>query len=193
MTSTISNNASRIAVGMASLLLIGALLFPLWRIDLSAPQYPEGLTLKIWAGKLTGNIDTVNGLNHYIGMRTLHEEEFVEFKILPGLLLFFCLFGLAVSLINKKKLLYFWMILFIIFAAVSMMDFYYWEYDYGHKLDPTAPIQVPGMAYQPPLLGFKQMLNFGAYSIPDIGGWFFIGSGVLMFIITFMEWKKARK
>ena len=67
-------------------------------------------------------------------------------------------------------------------AIISMVDFYRWEYDYGHKLDPEAPIQVPGMSYQPPLIGYKQLLKFGAYSIPDVGGWLFIGAGVLLFV-----------
>ena len=61
-----------------------------------------------------------------------------------------------------------------------MVDFWLWEYDYGHDLDPAAAIKVPGMAYQPPLIGFKQLLNFGAYSIPASGGWIFIGVGVIV-------------
>jgi hypothetical protein len=56
-----------------------------------------------------------------------------------------------------------------------MIDFWLWEYDYGHNLNPNAPIIVPGMSYQPPLLGFKQLLNFGAYSYPDVGGWIMFG------------------
>ncbi len=171
---------------------MGALLFPIWKIELIAPQYPEGLTLKIWADKLSGDIDIVNGLNHYIGMKKLKQDEFVEFKVLPGLLIFFSLFGVIVGVLNKRKYLYLWMGVFITFALFSMADFYYWEYNYGHNLDPTAPIQVPGMAYQPPLIGYKQMLNFYAFSIPDIGGWFFIGSGFLMFIICILEWKKGK-
>lgn len=192
MKTKITGTGNRIAIIFSSLLLLGALMFPIWKIDLSAPQYPEGLSLKIWANKLTGNIETVNGLNHYIGMKTLHAEEFVEFKVLPGILLFFSVFGIIVGFLNNRKILYIWMIMFLIFSAISMADFYYWEYNYGHNLDPTAPIQVPGMAYQPPLLGYKQMLNFGAFSIPDIGGWFFIGSGFFMFILTFFQWKKNK-
>jgi copper chaperone NosL len=61
-----------------------------------------------------------------------------------------------------------------------MVDFYRWNYNYGHNLDPNAAIQVPGMAYQPPLIGFKQLLNFGAYSIPDLGGWLLIAAGLLI-------------
>lgn len=192
MNSAFSGNFIRIGIAISSLLLVGALLFPIWKIDLTAPQYPEGLSLKIWSYKLGGNVETVNGLNHYIGMKKLDENEFVEFKVLPYLLLFFCLSGLLIALVNKRKLLFAWMILFIIFSGLSVTDFYYWEYNYGHNLDPTAPIQVPGMAYQPPLIGYKQMLNFSAFSIPDTGGWFFIASGVLMFAISIYEWKKWR-
>jgi copper chaperone NosL len=48
------------------------------------------------------------------------------------------------------------------------------------------------MAYQPPLIGFKQLLNFGAYSIPDIGGWLFIGAGVLMVAAFFKDRIKSK-
>jgi len=74
-----------------------------------------------------------------------------------------------------------------------MYDFWRWEYDYGHNLDPKAAIIVPGMAYQPPLIGFKQLLNFGAYSIPDIGGWLFITSGLLMLTAVIYEVRLSKK
>ena len=70
-----------------------------------------------------------------------------------------------------------------------MYDFWRWEYNYGHDLSPDAAIKVPGMSYQPPLIGFKQLLNFGAYSIPALGGWLFIASGILVLIACIVEWK----
>ncbi len=73
-----------------------------------------------------------------------------------------------------------------------MYDFWRWEYNYGHNLNPEAAIIVPGMAYQPPLIGFKQLLNFGAYSMPDIGGWIFIGVGVLLVFAAVMAWRKSK-
>jgi copper chaperone NosL len=73
-----------------------------------------------------------------------------------------------------------------------MVDFWRWEYDYGHNLDPNAAIIVPGMAYQPPLIGFKQLLNFGAYSVPDTGAWIFIGAGLILLVCVVLEWKKAK-
>ncbi len=74
-----------------------------------------------------------------------------------------------------------------------MVDFWRWEYNYGHNLNPNAAIIVPGMSYQPPLIGFKQLLNFGAYSIPDIGGWLFIVSGLLMAAAVILEFMKTKK
>ncbi len=162
------------AVALAMVLFV-----PLWRIDLDAPQYPEGLRLLIYPNKLGGNVDIVNGLNHYIGMKTLHAEDFMEFTILPYIIGFFAAFALLVGISAKPKLLYVFLGFFICFGIISMVDFWRWEYDYGHNLDPNAAIVVPGMSYQPPLIGFKQLLNFGAYSMPDVGGYLFIAVGLL--------------
>lgn len=74
-----------------------------------------------------------------------------------------------------------------------MADFWKWEYNYGHNLNPEAAIIVPGMAYQPPLIGYKQLLNFGAYSIPDIGGWIFIAAGVIIGVLMFYDIIAKRK
>ena len=177
----------------ASLALAAVIFLPLWRIELSAPQYPEGLKLIIYPHKLGGDVEVVNGLNHYIGMRTLHAEDFVEFAILPYIIGLFAFFGLLTFFINRKWFFTTWTGMFLVFAIIAMVDFYRWEYNYGHNLDQTAPIRVPGMAYQPPLIGYKQLLNFGAYSIPDAGGWIFVVVGVAIFACLIMEWRKSIK
>ncbi|MCC6288941.1 MAG: nitrous oxide reductase accessory protein NosL [Chitinophagaceae bacterium] len=189
---------TKLAAGTRLLLLIAAagliavLFNPIWRIELNAPQYPEGLSLQIHANGLKGNVDIINGLNHYIGMKTLHNEDFVEFKILPYAIVFFAVLFLLSALLNKRWLLYTSFVLFVLFGILAMYDFWKWEYDYGHNLNPDAAIKVPGMAYQPPLIGFKQLLNFGAYSIPDTGGWLFIGAGVLLLVAVIVEWRKSK-
>jgi copper chaperone NosL len=191
MNNNISPRA-RIILFICAVALGVSLLFPLWRIDLTAPQYPEGLGLKIYPHKIGGDVEVVNGLNHYIGMKTLHTKDFIEFTLLPYIIGFFALLFLLVGLLKKRWLLYTSIVLFVLFGILAMYDFYRWEYDYGHNLDPNAAIIVPGMAYQPPLIGFKQLLNFGAYSFPDVGGYIFIGVGLLLVITAYMEWKKAK-
>jgi copper chaperone NosL len=184
--------ATKLSLLVAAAGLIVVLYTPIWRIELDAPQYPEGLSLQIHAKGLKGNVDIINGLNHYIGMKTLHNEDFMEFKILPYAIIFFAVLFALTALINKRSLLNIAFILFVVFGVLAMYDFWRWEYDYGHNLDPNAAIIVPGMAYQPPLIGFKQLLNFGAYSIPDTGGWIFIGAGVLLLTCVLMEWKRNK-
>ncbi|MBS1650852.1 MAG: hypothetical protein JSU07_02465 [Bacteroidetes bacterium] len=174
-------------------LLIYSVRVPIWQIDLNAPQYPEGLNLKIHADKLGGDVDIINGLNHYIGMKTLHEKDFIEFTILKYIIYFFAVFALIAALIGRKKIVYILFFSFVAFGVIAMIDFWRWEYNYGHDLDPHAAIIVPGMAYQPPLIGFKQLLNFGAYSVPDTGGWLFVSSGVLMLVAVIKEFKFSKK
>jgi len=108
---------------------------------------------------------------------------------LPYIIGFFALLFILTATLARKKLLYFVFTAFLLFGIIAMVDFWKWEYDYGHNLDPNAAIKVPGMAYQPPLIGFKQLLNFGAYSIPDIGGWLFISAGFLVLIAVAIEAK----
>ncbi len=173
--------------------LIAVLFTPMWRIDLQAPQYPEGLRMLIYANKLAGNVDIINGLNHYIGMKTLHDKDFPEFKILPWIIVFFSLAFIVAGIFAKRKWMNILLILFVAFGILAMVDFWRWEYDYGHNLNPNAAIIVPGMAYQPPLIGFKQLLNFGAYSVPDIGGWIFVAVGAILLFGVIYEWRRRKK
>src|SRR5688572_14750532 len=178
---------SKVLLGLSGIFLIANIFLPIWQIELYAPQYPEGLELQIYADSLAGDVEIINGLNHYIGMKTLHTEDFIEFSILKYIFIFFAVFFVAVAIVGRKKWLYILFGVFVLFAVVSMADFYRWNYDYGHNLDPKAAIKVPGMAYQPPLIGYKQLLNFGAYSIPDTGGFFLVAAGLLILIAVLIE------
>lgn len=173
---------------LCSLQLLAALFLPIWRIELQAPQYPEGLALRIHANGLRGDVDIINGLNHYIGMKTLHSEDFWEFRVLPYILAGFSFLFLLMAVFNWRRLFLAAILLFVVFGVFAIYDFWRWEYDYGHDLNPDAAIKVPGMAYQPPLIGFKQLLNFDAFSLPDAGGWLVLAAGVWLLAVVYMEW-----
>ena len=182
--------AGKTSIALVILFLATLWIFPMWRIDLRAPQYPGGLSMKIWINDVKGDVDVINGLNHYIGMNTIHKKDFPEFVYLPDTIMIFMALGAVVFILNRKVLYYIWALLFTVIGIFSFYDFYKWEYTYGHHLDPKAPIKVPGMSYQPPLFGYKKLLNFEVLSQPDIAGWFYIGAGVLLVCITIYEWKK---
>lgn len=166
---------SRIGMVVAAVLLGVPFLKPLWHIGLIAPQYPEGLGLYIWINQITGqkahDLESINGLNHYIGMKEIVPESIPELRLMPFLVGGLLVLGLLTALAGKRPLLYAWTGLFVLLSIAGLADFYKWGYDYGHNLDPTAAIRVPGMAYQPPLIGAKQLLNFYATSWPAVGGW----------------------
>ncbi len=182
------SSTSRTIIALASLALIGTLFLPIWNIDLWAPQYPEGLAMQIWLSKLTGDVEIINGLNHYIGMAHIKEEMFPEFSYLPYVVIGFALLGLLAALLKSFRLLLGLVALLAIGGALGLYDFWRWAYEYGHNLDPTAPIQVPGMTYQPPMFGYKALLNFGAYSMPDVGGWLFFAAGLAIAGTAGYEW-----
>lgn len=186
---------SRGLIALASLILIGVFFVPLWKITLIAPQYPEGLRMFIWVNNITGgtphDLYNINLLNHYIGMKKIVPEEIIELKIMPFLFGFFIILGFITAVTGSKKLLYTWVILFVIAGIIGIADFYRWEYDYGHNLDPRAPIKIPGVAYQPPLIGCKTLLNMKACSFPDKGAYIAVASVVLGIIAAVIE--KFRK
>lgn len=191
-----TNSLSKLSIILLSISGIGlviSIFVPIWAIYLEAPQYPEGLGMFLHANKITGDYEIINGLNHYIGMKTIHQEDFWEFKVLPYALGFFAVLAFLFAFLKKKWGLYLFTVLFLLFGIAFMIDFWLWEYDYGHNLNPKAPIIVPGMSYQPPLLGFKQLLNFGAYSYPDVGGWIMFAVGIISLVLSVLEFKSSKK
>ncbi len=184
---------SRLILLLCGIGLIISIFTPIWSIYLSAPQYPEGLAMFLHADKVSGEYEIINGLNHYIGMKEIHADEFWEFTFLPYAIGFFALLCILAALLKNRTLLYSVTILFLIFGIAFMGDFYYWLYDYGHNLDPNAAIIVPGMSYQPPLIGYKQLLNFEVWSYPNIGGGIMIGVAVILLILAIVEYRRAKK
>ncbi len=171
----IAPSRARLLIAFSSVLLGLALLFPLWHIALIAPQYPEGLGMYIWAHTVAGvgpnDLANINGLNHYIGMKVIVPESIPELRIMPPGMIAMGLLGLLIAWRGSRRLIRLWAGALVLASLVGLADFYRWEYDYGHNLDlENAPIKVPGMTYQPPLIGSKQLLNFVATSWPATGG-----------------------
>ena len=184
---------SRIFIAVSALLMVSAYFLPLWQILMWAPQYPEGLGMKIWIDNITGDVKIISALNHYIGMRHIEVSMFPEFQYMVYIVAFVMATGLIAALINRRYALYLYTGLIVACGIAALVDFYLWGYDYGHNLDPNAAIVVPGMAYQPPVIGTKQLLNFTAFSGPDIGGWIFMGSGALAVAAVVFEIYQSKK
>lgn len=181
------SKAVRIILAVASAALLLLFVFPLWHVGLVAPQYPEGLGLHIFLNTVRGvqpnDLQNINGLNHYVGMREITPDAIPELRYMPWIVGALALLGLFAAAVGRRALGYLWGALLLLLCAGGLYDFWRWEYTYGHDLSPTAIIKVPGMAYQPPLIGSKQLLNFKATSLPDIGGWIAIAVALIAVVM----------
>lgn len=189
---------SRLLIIIAALALASTYYLPLWTIDLHAPQYPEGLGIEIWINQIQGqnpnDLNKINNLNHYIGMKKIKPESIPELKVMPWIMRAVLLLGVIVGVVGRKKLLFAWLILFVIVALAGFVDFYLWGYDYGHNLDTEhAIIKIPGMSYQPPIIGSKNLLNFRAVSLPGAGGWIAISSFFIALAVWVIEYRRQKK
>src|SRR5690348_13895002 len=99
---------SRVLLAIASVLLVLALPMPLWRVRLIAPQYPEGLGMDIHARTVEGikehDLDNINELNHYIGMKTIKPEAIPELHVIPWIIVGLAVAGLAVAALGRRAL-----------------------------------------------------------------------------------------
>lgn len=191
---------------LGALLLLGLFRFPLWNIMLGAPQYPEPLGINIFIDGLEGqsefDLQNIDGLNHYIGMKTLPKpDDMWEFSVFPIVIAGMAFLGVLIGLLGffgKVSANWFlgWLVLMTVLGVLGMYDFNAWMIDYGTNLDPNAIMKLQNpdgtpMSYKPPLLGHKQLLNFDVYSYPRLGG-YLMGLGMLLTLIAYVVGKKKQ-
>ncbi|WP_308993150.1 hypothetical protein QLS71_008515 [Mariniflexile litorale] len=190
---------------IGSLLLLGLFKFPLWNIMLGAPQYPDPLGMNIYIEGIKGvqefDLQNIDGLNHYIGMKTIPKaEEMWEFSLFPKVIIGMVILGVIIGLLGyfeKVSYKYFlgWFLLMSVLGVLGMYDFNNWLIDYGSNLDPHAIIKVTNsdgtpMSYKPPLLGFQKLLNFDVTSLPHTGGYLMF-LGMLLTLVAFWLGRKV--
>ena len=187
---------SRILVLAAALLLIPTFIFPLWRMTLYSNQFPDGLELYVYTYTLDGghpqgrdDLREINTLNHYIGMRPLLESDFSEFKWMPLLIGVFFILALRSAVMGKMSNVVDVDVLFGYFGLFSLWSFYNRLHQYGHNLDPAAPVKVP--PFSPPLIGSKQLANFTVYSYPGVASYFLVAFVLVLALAVLYSSRKA--
>jgi copper chaperone NosL len=185
------SRTSRILVAAAALLLLPAAFLPVWKITLVAPQYPAGLSLVIYPHKVAGEIQEVNLLNHYIGMREISQDEFPEFRFIPFLIMRFLALAMLAALVARVEIAALGWIDFVIFGIVMLFDFQHWLYEYGHNLAPSAPIEME--PFTPRFIGTTQVANFTVKSWPALGAILMGAAGALGPVAMALEYRRRRK
>lgn len=165
--------------GGARLLLVALIVplllsfaFPLWRISMEAPQYPDGLSMDIYTYQLVGGNDghdvkEINTLNHYIGMHAITREELRDLDWMPFGLVAMALLALRAALLGNVRTLIDLSMIAAYISAVAFGRFVWMLWDFGHHLDPKAPVKVE--PFMPVVVGSKQIANFMTHSMPQVG------------------------
>lgn len=158
---------SRLLLAALVVPLLLSLTAPLWIMKFAAPQYPDGLSLEIFAHTVTGDVREINTLNHYIGMQHIDRASLSDLDWIPfgvGILVLLCL---RVAAIGDVRSLVDLTVLYVYLSAFSFVRFVYKLYVFGHDLDPKAAITVD--PFMPSVLGTKQIANFTTTSLPGGG------------------------
>jgi copper chaperone NosL len=179
---------SSVLLVMAALLVAASLFFPWWKMEFVAPQYPEGLNIIVYPDKLEGQIDNINSLNHYIGMKNFSEENFPELQFLKWLIGGLAVLVLLAGLIRSKAYLYGVIALFAAGGAAGVWDLRRWLKDFGTDLDPMAPIEMD--PFIPPILGENIVANFTTYSSLGTGSYLVVAAFILALIPLWRDRKR---
>lgn len=185
---------------VAAVLLVGALLLPMWVINVHAVQYPnEVLRLKLYAyPHIAGDYGEMAALNHYIGFYfpdpvyvqpnyEVHPRavDVPEWSLGPLAFITVAAAGLFVAVaptIEKLKRGLRWQLTgAVVVFTVMLVDIQYRLYQTGHTLDPDAPVMgVDG--FTPPLWGKYEVANITSYSRFGLGAYLAMVAVVLLVV-----------
>ncbi len=182
---------SRVILLLVALSMIPALFLPVWKITLHAPQYPDGLTIDIYSNTVGGDLNEVNGLNHYIGMAEIHPDEFPEFKLIPFFLLRFLAFAGLAFLVGRIPIAAIGYMDVAVFGVVMLGDFQGGLSDVGQNLDPAAAITID--PFSPKFLGTTEVGQFAVTSFPTIATALMGIAGLAGPLILLYEWRRHNK
>lgn len=173
--------------------LLLAVIAPLWQMRFAAPQYPDGLRLDIYAYTVTGDVQEVNTLNHYIGMAKIDRAALSDLSFLPFAIGVFALLVLRAAALGDLRSLLDLVALYTYFGIFSFARFAYALYVFGHNLDPQAPFRVE--PFTPTVLGTGEVANFTITSLPGRGSWYLglVGAALLgVLLVELLRRQEAR-
>jgi hypothetical protein len=186
----------RLAAVAAAVLLAASFLFPLWQMRMVAPQYPDGLVLQVYATKLVGgasdyvdDLAEINTLNHYIGMAELYGENFPELKVLPlgiGLAALLALLGAT----GRRGFIWAGLGVLGVVGTGGFASAFYRLYQYGHNLDPSAPVKVA--PFTPVFLGTNQLANFTTTGSLGVGSYLLLAGALIGAVALLVRSRRAR-
>lgn len=181
----------RVLLTTARVLLLVSIFFPYWHMELEAPQYPNGLFLTAYINHLDGDVQEIDSLNHYIGMRPLEEAAAFERAASIWLIIAMVLLVEGAAFVHTR-----WAVLLalpaVLFPVGFLLDLHLWMRTFGQNLDPSAPLSSSIKPFTPTILGEGGIGQFRTYSDLGVGYWLAAACAVLT-VIAFVFHRRAFK
>ena len=170
----------------AAILIIISIFLPYWSLVLHAPQYPRGLVVNAYVNHMEGDVQEIDGLNHYIGMRPLGEAAQFEKSIS-----IFAIGALALLVVAAVFVHSPWTVLLSIPAAllplVFLGDLYFWLSNFGQNLDPNAALSSAIEPFTPTILGEGIIGQFRTVAYADIGLLLASAASILILVGLYLQ------
>jgi hypothetical protein len=183
--------APTLLLSLARVLLLVSVFLPYWHMELSAPQYPDGLFLTAYVNHLTGDVKEIDGLNHYIGMRPLNDAAHYEKAMAVWAVIAMFLLVEGAMFIHSR-----WAVLLalpaVLFPIGFLADLQYWMHAFGQNLNPAAPLSSSVKPFTPTVLGEGGIGQFRTYADIGLGLWLAFGGSALT-VIAFVFHRRAYK
>jgi hypothetical protein len=161
----------------AAVLLLISIFLPYWKLTLFAPQYPGGLKAELYVNRVAGDIQELDILNHYIGMKSMKEAAPLERSLSIFLVAGVILLVVAAIYIHSPIAL-FLTIPAILYPAFFLGDIYFWLRNFGMNLDQNAPINIK--PFVPPILGDSTIAQFKTTATWEIGLFLSIAASIII-------------
>jgi len=165
--------ALQAALVLGGLALLGSVFLPYWQLKITAPQYPKGLRVQVYLNRVEGDVQEIDTLNHYIGMRPLVDAAKLERSISLAVVIAL-MFVLLSAVFYQGRFSLLLLLPAAVFPAVFIGDLYYWMRDFGLNLNPHAALSSSVKPFIPPLFGEGKIAQFKA--VAWFGAGFYLSS-----------------
>lgn len=176
---------------LAAALLLASIFLPLWGMTLVSIQYPEGLRMVVYPTRMTGDLGEINNLNRYIGMAQISPELFGELRVIVALFAVTAALCVVAAVVRRR----WWSAApLVVLAGTAAYGFARMRarlYEYGHQLDPMAPIDIA--PFTPPILGENQIAQFGTWAYFSWGTFLPIVAGALIALALWLDLRSHRR
>jgi copper chaperone NosL len=155
----------RTALGLgATALVLAAGRLPIWQAQFSAPQYPQGLSIAAYGGKVQGNLSEINELSHYIGMPPFNFVAMPEMRLWPLVILVGMVAAVLAVVMRRRWLRRLACATLWLTPVGALADVQFRLWQVGHSLDPASAIRVS--PFTPRVLGPTTLMNFTVVGLP---------------------------